>query len=69
MVKLVELLGNRCADFELLNRVEKKPYVLGSELWEKFVGKEYNIIVNVWEGPKVSLILLDKVSTYHILPE
>ena len=33
LLKLEELLGDRCADFEALNSVEKTPYVLGSE-WE-----------------------------------
>ena len=28
-----ELLGDRFADFEVLNSVEKTSYVLGSELW------------------------------------
>ena len=32
MVKLEELLGDRYADFEVLNSVEKTSYVLGSEL-------------------------------------
>ena len=31
MVKLEKLLGDRYADFELLNSVEKTSYVLGSE--------------------------------------
>ena len=35
MLTLEELLGDRCADFEVLNSVEKTSYVLGSELWEQ----------------------------------
>ena len=35
MLKLKELLGDRYADFEVLNSVEKTSYVLGSELWEQ----------------------------------
>ena len=35
MSKLVELLGDRYADFEVLNSVDKTSYVLGSELWEQ----------------------------------
>ena len=35
MVKLEDLLGDRYADFELLNSVEKTTYVLRSELWEQ----------------------------------
>ena len=35
MVKLEELLGDRYADFEVLNSVDKTFYVLGSELWEQ----------------------------------
>ena len=32
LLKLEELLGDRYADFEVLNSVEKTSYVLGSEL-------------------------------------
>ena len=35
MVKSEELLGDRYADFEVLNSVQKTSYVLGSELWEQ----------------------------------
>ena len=35
LLKLEELLGDRYADFEALNSVEKTSYVLGSELWEQ----------------------------------
>ena len=36
MVKLEEQLGDRYADFQVLNSIEEKtPYVLGSELWEQ----------------------------------
>ena len=35
MVKFEELLGDRYADFEVLNSVGKTSYVLGSELWEQ----------------------------------
>ena len=35
VVKLEELFGDRYADFEVLNSVEKMSYVLGSELWEQ----------------------------------
>ena len=34
-MKFGELLGDKYADFELLNSVEKTSYVLGSELWEQ----------------------------------
>ena len=30
---MLKLLGDRYADFQLLNSVEKTSYVLGSELW------------------------------------
>ena len=55
-MKLEELLGDRYADFEALNSVEKTSYVLGSELWEQNfksllrLVKEF--IVNVWEVRK-----------------
>ena len=51
--KLLELLGDSYADFDLLSNVEKTSYVLGSEHWEKnfksvlFLVKEY--VVDVWE--------------------
>ena len=35
LLKLEELLGDRYADFEALNSVEKTSYVVGSELWEQ----------------------------------
>ena len=35
LLTLEELLGDRYADFEALNSVEKTSYVLGSELWEQ----------------------------------
>ena len=35
MVKLEEMLGDRYADLDLLNSIEKTSYVLGSELWGK----------------------------------
>ena len=53
LLKLEELLGDRYADFEALNSVEKTSYVLGSELWEqnfKSLVKE-----NVWEVGKQKL--------------
>ena len=34
MENLRELLGNRYAEFDKLNSIEKTAYVLGSELWE-----------------------------------
>lgn len=37
MVKFEELWGDRYADFELFNSVEKRSCVLGSELWEKIL--------------------------------
>ena len=54
--KLQELLGDSCADFDLLRNVERTSYVLGSEHWEKnfksllFLVKEY--IVDLWEVRK-----------------
>ena len=60
MKKLQELLEDDYEDFELLDKVEKLSYVLGSELWEsKFDGllnlvKEY--IVDVWEMGKHQLV-------------
>ena len=59
LLKLEELLGDRYADFETLNSVEKTSYVLGSELWEQNfksllrLVKEF--IVNVWEVRKQKL--------------
>ena len=35
MVKFGELLGDRYADFEELNSIEKTSYIVGSELWEQ----------------------------------
>ena len=57
--KLQELLEDEYEDFESLDKVEKSPYVLGSELWEsKFdellsLVKEY--IIHVWEIRKHKL--------------
>ena len=48
-----KLLGNRYADFDKLNSIQKRAYVLGSELWEYDFNdllslvKEY--VVGVWE--------------------
>ena len=59
LLKLEELFGDRYADFEALNGVEKTSYVLGSELWEQNfksllrLVKEF--IVNVWEVRKQKL--------------
>ena len=59
LLKLEELLGDRYADFEALNSVEKTSYVLGSELWEQNfksllrLVKEF--VVNVWEVRKQKL--------------
>ena len=59
LLKLEELLGDRYADFEGLNSVEKKSHVLGSELREQNfksllrLVKEY--IVNVFEVRKQKL--------------
>ena len=36
---------HRYADFELLNSIEKTSYVLGSELWEKSLVREYTVNV------------------------
>ena len=53
MEKLRELLGNRYAEFDKLNSIEKTAYILGSELWEydfddlRLV-KEY--VVGVWDA-------------------
>ena len=35
MMRVEELLGDRYADFEVLNRIEKTSYVLETELWEQ----------------------------------
>ena len=57
--KLRELLGNRYADFDKLNCIEKTAYVIGSELWEYdfddllSLVKEY--VVGVWEASKQKL--------------
>ena len=59
LLKLEELLGDRYADFEALNSVEKTSHVLGSELWEQNfksllrLVKEF--IVNVFEVRKQKL--------------
>ena len=51
-----QLLGDRYADFEALNNVEKTSYVLGSELWEQnFKSLLSLVIVNVWEVRKQKL--------------
>ena len=49
LLKLEELLGDRYANFEALNSVEKMSYVLfGSELWEQNF-KSLLRLVSVWE--------------------
>ena len=53
LLKLEELLGDRYADFEALNSVEKTSYVLGSELWEQNLLRLS--IVKVWEVRKQKL--------------
>ena len=56
VLKLEELLGDRYADFEALNSVEKTSYVLGSELWKQnFISLLKEFIVNVWEVKKQKL--------------
>ena len=56
MLKLKELLGDRYADFEVLDSVEKMSYVLGSELREQnFKSLVEGFIVNVWEVRKQKL--------------
>ena len=58
-MNLEELLGERYADFEVLNSVGKMSYVVGSELWEQNfksllrLVKEF--IVNVWDVRKQKL--------------
>ena len=56
MLKLEELLGDRYADFELLNSVEKTSYILGSEHWEQnfksLLSLVKEFIVNMWEVRK-----------------
>ena len=56
MLKLEELLGDRYADFEVLNNVEKTSYALGSELWEQnfksLLSLVKEFIVNVWKVRK-----------------
>ena len=62
MEKLRELLGNRYADFDKLNSVEKTAYVLGSELWEYdfddllSLVKEY--VVGVWDARKQNCMVM-----------
>ena len=57
--KLRELLGNRYAEFDKLNSIEKTAYILGSELWEYdfddllSLVKEY--VVGVWDARKQKL--------------
>ena len=59
MEKLWELLGNRYAEFDKLNSIEKTAYILGSELWEYdfddllSLVKEY--VVGVWDARKQKL--------------
>ena len=61
--KLQELLGNRYANFDKLNSIEKTTYmyVLGSELWEYMFDdllslvKEYMYVVGVWGARKQKL--------------
>ena len=56
LFKLEEPLGDRYADFEALNSVEKTSYVLGSELWEQNVKSLLKaFLVNVWEVRKQKL--------------
>ena len=56
LLKLEELLGDRCADFEALNSVEKTSYVLGSELWEQNFKSLHGLDkVSVWEVRKQNL--------------
>ena len=53
---MLKLLGDKHADFEVLNSVEKTSYVIWSELWEQnfksllCLVKEF--VVNVWEVTK-----------------
>ena len=59
VVKLRELLGNRYAEFDKLNSIEKTAYVLGSQFWEYdfddllSLVKEY--VVGVWDAHKQKL--------------
>ena len=56
MEKLRELLGNRYADFDKLNSLEKTTYVLGSELWEydfdDLLSLMKECVVGVWDARK-----------------
>ena len=58
---LFELLGDRYADFEALNSVEKTSYVLGSKLWEQNFRSLLRLVkeffVNVWEARKQKLLI------------
>ena len=66
LLKLEELLRDRYADFEALNSVEKKSYVLGSEIWEKnFKSLLLEFIVNVWEVRKQKLYGDDTCPNQH----
>ena len=57
--KLWELLGNRYANFDKLNSIEKTAYVLGSELWEynfdHFLSLVKEYVVGVWDVCKQKL--------------
>ena len=56
MVKLEELLGDRYADFEVLNSVEKTSDVLGSEQnFKSLLSVVKEFIVNMWEVRKRKL--------------
>ena len=49
-----ELLGNRYADFDKLNSIEKTAYVLGSELWDydfdDILSLVKKYVVGVWDA-------------------
>ena len=57
--KLQELLGNRYADFDKLNSIEKNAYVLGSELWEYNFDDLLSLVkehfLGVWDARKQTL--------------
>ena len=56
MAKLQELLGNRYAEFDKLNSIEKTAYVLGSELWEyDLLSLVKDYVVGVWDARKQKL--------------
>ena len=54
--KLQELLGNRYAEFDKLNSIEKNTYALGSELWgydfDNLLSLLKEYIVGVWDVHK-----------------